>query len=335
MAVLQAGEQPLWFQVTDEGCLLKETIEETLYSAALIPWPLAPHIRFSLAKDGELVMAVNRNGFIRFSPWDGGAGVGLYHYPGGAWHEYTVGALALIKDKPVALLYRDDKFYDADVPPPSPRLWTLDLYSNVPRAIALPALDAFVAEDGWDIDTLRQGDDGLWYYRAVKKNTAGAEILMLRSSDLALAGERITLGSFQNAALPGTLSASPEPLGKLLTALFDESDCKAIAVVSPDFQSTRTYATDRESPAIAGFYANQSDDSQAVFLLATFPDGNTILATQQADSTVSISRFALPPLPEGFVYTGIGVIMDTIVASWEEQDGYSIGAAGFMVLKRP
>jgi hypothetical protein len=45
-----------------------------------------------------------------------------------------------------------------------------------------------------------------------------------------------------------------------------------------------------------------------------------------------VRRFSLPPLPEDFVYTGIGLAGDTVFASWEEQDGYSIGAAGFMVL---
>ena len=44
-------------------------------------------------------------------------------------------------------------------------------------------------------------------------------------------------------------------------------------------------------------------------------------------------RFSLPALPEGFVYTGIGMIANTVFASWEEQEGYSIGAAGFMVIR--
>jgi hypothetical protein len=36
---------------------------------------------------------------------------------------------------------------------------------------------------------------------------------------------------------------------------------------------------------------------------------------------------------EGFCYTGIGMCGDTIFASWEEQEEYSIGAAGFMVIR--
>ena len=41
----------------------------------------------------------------------------------------------------------------------------------------------------------------------------------------------------------------------------------------------------------------------------------------------------LPALPEGFVYTGIGNAAGNLFASWEEQTDYSIGAAGFVVIK--
>jgi len=47
-----------------------------------------------------------------------------------------------------------------------------------------------------------------------------------------------------------------------------------------------------------------------------------------------ISHPLLPGLPEGFVYTGIKYVGDSLFVSWEEQEDYSIGAAGFMVIKR-
>ncbi len=43
----------------------------------------------------------------------------------------------------------------------------------------------------------------------------------------------------------------------------------------------------------------------------------------------------LPELPEGFVYTGIAVSDQTLIASWEEQENFYIGASGFMALKLP
>jgi hypothetical protein len=46
------------------------------------------------------------------------------------------------------------------------------------------------------------------------------------------------------------------------------------------------------------------------------------------------SHSSLPKLPEGFAYTGIGRVGNSIFASWEEQEDFSIGAAGFVVVKR-
>jgi len=50
--------------------------------------------------------------------------------------------------------------------------------------------------------------------------------------------------------------------------------------------------------------------------------------------TTEISHSSLPQLPEGFVYTGIGRAGGCIIASWEEQEDFSIGAAGFTVIGR-
>jgi hypothetical protein len=41
----------------------------------------------------------------------------------------------------------------------------------------------------------------------------------------------------------------------------------------------------------------------------------------------------LPSLPENFAYTHIARLGDLIIASWEEQQDYNIGAAGFMVIR--
>jgi hypothetical protein len=44
---------------------------------------------------------------------------------------------------------------------------------------------------------------------------------------------------------------------------------------------------------------------------------------------------ALPPLPENFVYSHVTQLGDFLFAAWEEQEDYNIGAAGFMVIRRP
>jgi hypothetical protein len=325
--ILQAGAFPLWFQFAADGPVLIEAIEDACFSAALVPWPLASHVRFMLARGGALLMAVNRDGLISLSPRQGGR-IGLYHFSGGEfWRQYTAGAFILFDEQPAALLYRDDRFLDSGAPLPSPRVWTFDLYAASLKPLALPSIDAFAPEDGWDIDAFRRGGDGFWYFRAVRKSGARPEIRMLRSSDLAREGEQVSLGAFQNAALPEPLSAAPGPLREMLAAVFAESGSGLAAVVSPEFPTTRSFAVDREKPAIVGFY---SDRPENTFLLTATPQGNALYA--KAGAPV-IRHFSLPPLPDGFCYTGIGMCGDTIFASWEEQEEYSIGAAGFMVIR--
>ncbi|MCL2192871.1 MAG: hypothetical protein FWB78_05710 [Treponema sp.] len=336
LAVLQAGEFPLWFQFTDEGPSHIERIEDALYSAALIPWPHAAHVRFTLAQDGDLLMAVNRNGFVRLSPWHGTAagpgGVGLYHVSGGElWRLYTVGAFVQPNpnENPVVLLYRDEWFVTQDIPPPAHPLWSFDKYSTVPLAVSKPSLNAFASEEGWDLDVLRMGGSGYWYFRASRRNVANQEILMLRTDSLEREGQRVSLGDFHNAARPEPLSVAPPALREMLTNVFARGDSGSANVVSPEFQSNRRFASGSEGPPVHAFFSRGRVPGEA-FLLATDSEGNALYIT--ADFRI-IRSFALPALPEGFVYTGIGMVGNTVFASWEEQIGFSIGAAGFMAIR--
>jgi hypothetical protein len=48
-----------------------------------------------------------------------------------------------------------------------------------------------------------------------------------------------------------------------------------------------------------------------------------------------MDHFSLPPLPEGFVYTRIGLLGDILIGAWEEQYNWNVGAAGFMIINAP
>jgi hypothetical protein len=330
LAVLQAGKYPLWFQFTDDGPVLIDSIEEACFSAAFIPWPLARHISFILARDDELMMAVNRDGFICLSPWQSGKeendGIGLYHISGGEyWQRYTTGAFFLLGEerKPLALLYRDDRFVDSDQPVPLIRLWTFDLQAALPYTTSMLLLDAFPPEEGWNIEAFRRGPDAYLYFRVFRKTEAQPEIRMLKADGFSTPGEQVSLGAFQSSAKPEPVSAAPEGLGEMLGLVFSESGYNAAFVVSPEFQYARFFATDPESSAISGFFSG-------VFFLAIIANGEAFYIET---GEPSVRRFSLPSLPEGFVYTGIGMIAGAVFASWEEQEGYSIGAAGFTALK--
>jgi hypothetical protein len=253
MAILQPGKHPLWFQLTDDGPVHIETIEDAAFSAELIPWPLAAHIRFLHETDNGVVMVVNRDGFLKLAPVSGNTqGIAVYRFSGGEyWRPYTAGGFIYYEGNPTALLYLDERFLSSDAPLPKQRTWSINMNSNIPFPVNIPFFDLFPSEDGWDIDTLRLAGDGLIYYRAAKRTGSSALVRMFRTADFEQAGKEITVDVF--------FSSAPK---------------------------------------------------ETVF-----------------------SHTSLPPLPEGFVYTGIGKVSGSLFASWEEQADFSIGAAGFVVVK--
>jgi len=251
--VLKTGVIPLWFRLVEEGPVLLDTIEDAALSAAFIPWPLALHVRFLYEKDGEIILVINRDGFIKLVPYNGVIdGITLYRFSGGEyWRQYTIGGFVFYNDNPVVLLYLDDHFISSASPPPLLRTWTFNMQSNMPFPLSVPALELYPAEEGWEADVLRYGSDGFIYYRLVKRNDAKPAVLMFSTTDLTRAGKEISSDAFFNSAI----------------------------------------------------------------------------------RKEEISNPLLPQLPEGFYYTGIGQVGNNLFASWEEQEDYNIGAAGFVVIK--
>jgi len=259
MAVLQTGEYPLWFLLTEEGPVHIESIEDAVYSMPLVPWPYALHIRFIEKNEDAFFLVVNRDGFLKLLPNTekiSGADqsdIVMYRFSGGEFFKsYTAGGFVFYENQPAAVLYTDNRFIDTAEKPPSPRTWTFNMNSNSIFPINIPVLQLFPEDEDWDIDTLRLAADGFYYYRAVKKNSNPASF-MYRTDTLGNSskGTEISIDTFYNTAP----------------------------------RSTR------------------------------------------------INHPLLPVLPEGFVYTGLEMIGGNLFASWEEQTDYSIGAAGFLVIK--
>ena len=339
MAVLNSGEQPLWFQLGEKGPELLNSVSDACYSAALVPWPLALHVRYLLAHGDEVLMAVNRDGFFRFAPWENPdsqlsnpqspvpspkSPIMMFRYSNSNfWKDYTVTSFFIWDNKPVALLYRDDRFLETGAALPFPRAYTINLQSSVPQPIDIPAFRRFSPNDGWDVDVLRLSANGLWHYRAVKKVSDAGEILYFRSTGLDREGEETSLGAFQNSAIPAPLYTAHHFLISMFSAL-DIYSGGTVMAVSPDFPCIRYFADSSGIPVNTLVYFREEDS----FVLAIDPIGHVVYS--------SISGFylhALPELPENFVYTGVAMSGQTIIASWEEQEEFNIGAAGFMVLR--
>ena len=346
LAVLRAGEHPLWFTFSENGPEILASIEDARFSSALVPWPLAPHIRYILASGDALLLAVNREGFLRLAPWGGteagSGGVALFQSAGGAyWRRYTLGAFALLEGKPAALLYRDDRFLDSGAELPRTRVWTFGPESAAPAGLDVPALDRFPAAEGWNADALRLAPDGFWYYRVTgTADPERPETRLFRGADLEHAGEEISISAFQNSALPEPLRAAPAPLERLLNAALPVIAGASVLVTSPEFPAQRVFAgNDPAAPGLSAYYRGGGTGHLAVVIL---PGGGGLYLTLNNAAEPVARPITLPPLPEGFVYTGVGLVNsggdaagETLFAAWEEQEDFSTGAAGFMVLQSP
>jgi hypothetical protein len=375
LALLEAGENPLWFELADGGPRQIDFPDEAGLSP-FTPWPLARHIRFILPLGDDLVLGVNREGFLRFAPWEdtaavpaggrraekngaensGGSarsrGVALYRSADPAyWGRYTVAAVFPFAGKAAALLYRDDFFAESGSPLPAPRFFALDPGSPEPRALEIPAFEDFSAAEDWDLDALRAAPGGYWYYRVVRKNPGRPELVYYRTREFDRKGEAVSMSGFQNAALPEPVTAAPALLRTALEAAFAPGSGGVATVVSPAFPGPRHFSGGPErnadssgsgeaegaGPEIAGFYREPGAGSPGI-ALAVFPGGGIFcvegsgIAGEAAGAAVKPQSLTLPALPPGFAYTAAALCGDTLIAAWEEQEGYSIGAAGFMAI---
>jgi hypothetical protein len=373
LALLQAGENPLWFELAEDGPRRIDFPGNAALSP-FTPWALARHIRFVLPLEDELVMGVNGDGFLRFVPgevpvqtFENGAahsrGILLYRAADpGRWGQYTLAALFPFGGGPAALLYRDDFFAESSLPPPEPRAFVLNPEFPEPQPLEIPAFGGFPQAAGWNLDALHAGPDGYWYYRAVRKNAVPPEIEYWRTRSLGLKGEAVSVAAFQNAAFPEPLSAAPAPLRSALEAAFALlPGGGSAAVVSPAFPGSRWFsgggaaeAAGEAGTETAGFYREPGAGRPGIALVV-LPGGQGGFAVEgvgpavdaaagvtadaaEADAAVIPTRtrdLSLPTLPPGFAYTAAALCGDVLVAAWEEQEGYGIGAAGFMVIAVP
>jgi hypothetical protein len=196
------------------------------------------------------------------------------------------------------------------------------------------ALDIIPVSLGWEVDSLKPGSDGFWYFRGVQipeKQYAGKPANQYyRVADLSLPGEEISLGLWRASLLPEALKNAPPLLAEMLETLFRTpgfSGPAAALVISAGFPGTRIFSGSpgSENLTILCCYYREGPEP---LVLALSSDGRALAIDYPLDARA----FDLPALPEGFIYTGIGLTGEVLIASWEEQQDSAVGSAGFMAL---
>jgi hypothetical protein len=330
VALLKTGKNPIWFELLPDG----PSHIASAGSAELspyIPWPHARYITGMLLWDDFLVMAVNGDGFLVLGPTEN-ADLALYRAAHRLWQPYTAGSFFLWDAKPAVLLYRNDFFSGPTVPPVFPQIYVLDRSSPVPLGVSVPAFENFPEGGFWEAELARLAPDGFWYFRMKEKGGLQNDTAYFRTASLSEAGEEISVGEWRNSGDPEW----PRNVSLHLTHILDRAPelvpgrISAVRVLSPDFDRPRLFSSARsgESLVILHSYSRETPEPLALVILG---DGRGFISEGREPE---VKPFSLPALPAGFLYTGIAVVENAIVASWEEQREAGIGAAGFMVMGR-
>ncbi|MDR0403063.1 MAG: hypothetical protein LBH35_05675 [Treponema sp.] len=330
-AIVRIGAEPFWFELAAGG---PRPVPSPRHAALepFAPWKLSRHITAFLADESRLAAAVNQEGFLVFEfPKDGE--IAFQYYPDSGWDGYTVSSVFWDGRFPAALLARDGIFSDSLSPPPDPALRRFD--GNVISGFEAAAFAALSPEDGWE--TLNILWDGAWYCRKLRRGAEAVEEAYLKAADLAGAGERSSGGAFLRAARPKDPAEAPRsPAGPLLGAALEAAGALAgkpcvFRTVSPEFTAAGVFQTG------TGGDTTEILDASAYYrpgaALALLPDGRGVFHGESRSG-----GFALPSLPEGYVYTAICLAGEnngkyTLIVSWEEQENWNVGAAGFGMLE--
>jgi len=327
---------PFWFELNPDGpALISAPAEASLHP--FVPWTQARHIAAFLPGGGDdhgaLYAGINRWGILKLEARNGETA--LYYYRGEkTWEEYPALAFFRYGGKPAALLGRDRFFSTSDLPPPDPPLWIAAADGRM-EPFSIPALEPFSATPGWEATALFQGENGAWYCCLF---FPGQRNIFLAAEALSLQAREINSGEFTQAR--EEFSYTPPPMIAWVMSEAERlMECSALTlVISPDFSGKRIFRTGTasEEQEFFGYYRSPLSElgGAAILLL---PDGRGVYCRSDGGPQRD-GHFRLPPLGEAadgsrFVYTGVALAgKDQLVASWEEQADWNVGAAGFLLL---
>ncbi len=304
-----------------------------------VPWPhalrsagLSP-TQDSFESD-SCTLALQGYGFVVVeSGEEGSRVVELRSFPDAAFRDRSVGALLDMADGPTALLYRDSFFLDPVGDVPDPRFLTLNRAQGKLVPFEFPCLSEYLPSSSWELEQALSLPDGSWLFKAVVSEEGRAAYLL--SVDQAEPVERISAGRYRELQLPIPASSAPEHLRAALAAMTDRSSL-LIASILGTGPSPASFAALSPSFGVLDPLSALAEGDLPILRAWGCALGDRAYLLDSRGSLVSagpegVVKVRLPKLPEGFAFTGLLVQGELAVATWEEQDDWSVGAAGLLV----
>ena len=344
--------QPFYFELGSQAPVLIPSPSEASLEP-FIPWTHSRHISGFLPirggggdKEETLYAVVNRGGILELR--NQGRENALYYHRGGeVWENFQIAAFFRYDTRPTALLTNERFFSVEEHAAPHSPLWAL--WDGSIKPITIPAIKPEDA-DPWTANSLFLGKDGFWY---IRKNLSRQETDYFRTPVLSETGQKTSSEQYQEAASPLDVNSPSVP--PLLPWALAEAERVAgktciATVVSPDFPAKRLFSGNTalengEFPMELSGYYRQSAPGKVAMAVILFPDGRGIYCRSD-DGFIKDGHFTLPALPGTgssmedsgiFVYTGAALLGNDpelfIVAGWEEQKDWNVGAAGFLLLE--
>jgi hypothetical protein len=328
-----------WFELNSKGPLLISAPEQASL-CPFAPWTQSLHITTLMpavaiagsggtANNGALYAGINHWGILQFEAQD--EETALYYYRGGeAWENYPILALFQYGDRPAAFLGRDRFFGNAMQPTPDSPFWIIDNKAGLIPS-ALPALDSFPTAKGWETAALFQSENGIWYFHLLLPEQHN---IFLTTDNLSLPARQIDGGAF--ALMQEEFSYTPPPMVAWVMSEAERlMECSSMTlIVSPEFSGKRLFRTGSAAGEMEffGYYRSPLAEIGGAAIIA-LPDGRGIYCFA-GGGVQKDGHFRLPPMGGSFVYTGIALVgKDILIASWEEQAEWNVGAAGFLIQK--
>lgn len=333
VAVVEPSAGPRWFELSSGGPVaIRGPGEASL--APFEPWPLARRVVGFVVREGFVAAGANRDGFVGIVARKDGAAAIYRAADPEVCGPYSIASVFSLNGVPAALLYRDRFFIEPEVGPAVPNVVTLVAGNPRPVRTELGALAAFTGADGWDVESIDRAADGNWHFRAVRAAAGGGgETAYLVSGSLQSAASPSTASAFRNAREPRSLQGAEPVLRRALSdaaQLVSGGNVAVATALSPGQEGVAYYLLSKSGKTAADSdIARAWACSDGARAYVAFSDGRLTAAIGR-DGPVLRSR--LPVLPEGYAYTGLASTGNLLVAAWEEQDGWAVGAAGFVII---